>query len=154
MRTSTTGLLILAFCVGVVSCGDDNGDGRGPCDDFNWRNPTAGQTVCPFTENCVCPDTDVCCVTVAQDKFSGASCTQLTSCSGLAFTCDGPEDCQTGEACCAILTTGGGSSCMDPMNCIGLDEVILCRADDDCGLQSCLPAEPDSYFEGVAGYCD
>jgi hypothetical protein len=155
MKTSITGLLILTFSAVMISCGDDGGSDKGPCDQFNWRDATTDQIVCPYTENCVCPSTDVCCVIVEQDKFSSASCSQLASCSGLAFGCDGPEDCQTGESCCAVLTTGGGSSCGDPMDCIGLDEVILCRQDEHCGLGSnCLPAEPDSYFEGVAGYCD
>jgi len=152
MKTAIAGLVLMLSLV-MFSCGDD-GDGRGPCSDFNWRSETPNQIVCPFTDDCVCPDTDVCCVTVEQDEFSGAACTPLASYSGLAFTCDGPEDCQTGQVCCAVLTAGGGSSCMDSIDCAGLDEVVLCRADEDCGLQNCLPAEPDSYFEGVAGYCD
>ncbi len=154
MRISISVLLILALMSLTVSCGSD-GDSQGPCDQFNWRSETPDQIVCPYTADCVCPSTDVCCVLVEQDKFSSASCSELTACSGLAFQCDGPEDCPAGESCCAVLTTGGGSSCKDPMDCIGLEDVVLCRKNEDCGLgEGCLPAEPDSYFEGVAGYCD
>jgi hypothetical protein len=153
MRTTIAGPMVVLLSAAWAAC-DDDGSGRGPCDEFNWRAETADQIVCPYTPDCACPSTDVCCVTVVDDEFDSASCSPLTDCAGLAFECDGPEDCGDGDACCADLTTGGGSSCTGSTECIGVDEVVMCREDDDCETGwNCLPAESGSYFDGIAGYC-
>jgi hypothetical protein len=143
----------IAAATASFGCGDD-GDDRGACGDFNWRAETADQIVCPYTAACACPTSDVCCVTVSNDAFDDATCEQLADCPGLAFECDGPEDCAEGDACCADTSTGGGSTCGAPTDCMDIDEVLMCREDDDCNLgESCLPAEDGTYFDGVAGYC-
>lgn len=138
----------------AASC-DDEGDHLGPCDDLNWRAETPDQIACPYAPDCLCPDTGVCCVDVNDYEITGAHCSQLADCSGLAFRCDGPEDCGSVEVCCAVEALGGGSSCVDEMDCNGIDEYVMCRGDEDCGpSEHCYPAGDGGYFEGIAGYCD
>ena len=147
--------LVLFSFLFLAACGDEGGSNRGPCDQFNWRSQTLNQIVCPYTPDCMCSSTDVCCVTVEDQQFAGASCLPLASCSGLAFECDGPEDCPTGEECCVDVDFGGGSVCVASGSFIGTLKAVMCRGDDDCPLgQECYPGIADSYFENVAGYCD
>lgn len=154
MTTRTAGRVIVAAAAGWIAC-DDGGDGRGPCGDFNWRSETTDEIVCPYTPDCACPVEDVCCVAVEGDHLGGASCAPLGDCADMAFECDGPEDCGEGAACCADVAPGGGSSCGAAAECFDIDEVVMCRDDGDCALgEDCVPADPGTYFEGVAGYCD
>ncbi|MGE3546120.1 MAG: hypothetical protein AB7L28_19470 [Kofleriaceae bacterium] len=48
----------------------------------------------------------------------------LDGCVGFSATCDGPEDCEGGMACC---TDGGSAQCGDP-SCT----VRACTSGDDC----------------------
>lgn len=154
MRTFIFRVVVLTLSlVSFPSCGND-GNGKGSCDQFNWRSETPNQIVCPYAPDCACPTAGVCCANLEGTEIIGASCSDLAACSGLAFLCDGPEDCNTGEVCCALEATGGGSSCKALMDCVGLDEYIMCRQDDDCNLgQHCTPAGSGGYLEGVAGFC-
>jgi hypothetical protein len=53
--------------------------------------------------------------------------------------CDGPEDCNAGEVCCAHLVgVFHGSECRAADACAGADELITCNTDDDCpDAQAC-----------------
>jgi len=49
-------------------------------------------------------------------------------------SCDGPEDCQSGQSCCVSFPAG--SSCA--MACDGFGQVALCHLDSECpGEQVC-----------------
>jgi hypothetical protein len=53
------------------------------------------------------------------------------------------------------MTSGGGSRCTTPEACFGTDEYYMCRSDDDCrGIEHCVPADRQSYFDGKAAVCD
>lgn len=151
MKSCPVLLSLLLF----AACSEEGGSARGPCHQFDWRSETQNQIVCPYTPDCVCSSTDVCCVTVENQEFQGAACQPLASCSGLAYECDGPEDCPTGEVCCVDVEFGDGSSCVVPDDCTGSEDAIMCRQADDCPPgQECYPGITDSLFENVAGYCE
>jgi len=150
LPTAVTALLGGFLAPGA--CDGESGDD--PCADFNWRAETPGEVVCPRTDDCSCQIDDVCCVTMQDQEIDGASCADLSSCAGLAFRCDGPEDCGDDEVCCSVLTEGGGSSCEAEADCFGSEAFVMCRGGGDCpdGFD-CTPAEEGAYFGGVAGYC-
>lgn len=152
----------LAHILSLVACTqdrhieDDPGDlGERSCDDLNWRAGNAGELACPGVSGCSCGGADICCVTAdVASSSSSATCSSEATCRNLAFTCDGPEDCGSEEVCCAIMTSGGGSSCIAPSECFGLDEHVMCRSDDDCeSLEHCTPAAPGTFFDGKAALC-
>lgn len=127
------------------------------CETINWRNPNPGTVSCPGVSSCQCGGPDVCCVGRRGDEITGSSCQSLESCAGVAFECDGPEDCAEGLICCASVPDagGGGAACVEERDCFGLNEVTLCRGDADCGpLENCIPASRDAYFRETVGYCD
>lgn len=154
------GILACLLYALVSACGEgrhlDEGSDEPLCENTTWRAPTEGVVVCPQSSSCQCGGEEICCVEVAEGfTILGAKCSALTSCEGLAYECDGPEDCGADEICCAVMTSGGGSTCTTENECHGLDEYVMCRSDDDCGsLEHCLPASDDSYFEGDAAVCD
>jgi hypothetical protein len=148
--------MLLCLSLALAACGDDP---TAVCkSNLNWRAASTGTIACKGASGCACDTQSVCCVQVAGDPpaFSDGACTTLTSCPGLAFRCDGPEDCSAGTVCCAELNAGGGSSCKAETDCHGIHTTVLCRSDDDCfsKVKDCKPAEPGSFFDGVVGYCD
>lgn len=137
----------------VSACGEDSAE---VCrSNLNWRSPSTNTIACRGAEGCTCASTSVCCVLASPDEAGDGHCTSLASCAGLAFRCDGPEDCGPGTVCCAELNSGGGSSCVAEKDCHGLNTMVLCRSTQDCpGLgRDCVPAAPGSFFDAVAGYC-
>jgi hypothetical protein len=88
----------------------------------------------------VCTAPEICCVTFSGGPGGGGmstmTCGAAADCMGLAASCDGPEDCAAGEACCGMRSTGGGSTgCVPDAMCrFGR----LCHADSDCsGRDTC-----------------
>jgi hypothetical protein len=59
--------------------------------------------------------------------------------------CDGPEDCGTGEVCCAHqVGRFHGLERRAPEACVGSDELITCNIDDDCpDAQLCCAGRTD-----------
>jgi len=156
-RSSLAALVVFGFsaCVNERRIDDvDEGSGAS-CDDINWRMPNRGEVACPGAPDCSCGGAESCCVLLDQDlQPENVRCDALTECRGLAFVCDGPEDCGADEVCCAVETTGGGSSCSTPTDCRGLDEWIMCHGDEDCeGRKHCTPATHASVFGWTAAVC-
>ena len=147
--------LLAATIAGGCSSGNTSlGGGQSACASLNWRAPTPDAVACPGAPGCSCGSGQVCCVKLVNNRVSSGSCTDLTACKGPALQCDGPEDCPSGQVCCLVGTTGGGSSCMNPTDCFGAQDVPFCRADSDCDtLYHCTPAEQGSYLDGIAGSC-
>jgi len=87
------------------------------------------------TDVCMAPA--ICCVSFGGGGGSATrACTAPADCMGLAASCDGPEDCAAGEACCGMRSTGGASTgCVPDAMCrFGR----LCHADSDCsGRDTC-----------------
>lgn len=56
-------------------------------------------------------------------------------------SCDGPEDCATGEICCGHGTAVSFDySCMGSADCSGVDVTVLCHDSADCHPdQLCVP---------------
>lgn len=95
-------------------------------------DPEAGVVQCNGAPCDVTGD-DVCCITI-----SGQTCKPAVECTdGFSAPqhCDGPEDCGTGQACCAVFEFGGdiGSFCRDECqtNMQG-NEAELCHDTGDC----------------------
>ena len=105
----------------------DGGDGDSTTGG-DGDNPNAGVVNCG---NEVCDlDTEVCC-----QGISGANCGAPGSCGPLAaeVKCDGPEDCDGEQRCCAGFPQG--SSCAD--SCAD-GEADVCHTDADCPTTECL----------------
>jgi len=151
MRAPFITTFVLAAFITAACDSDSSG---GACGNFNWRNATPSQVVCPKTPDCTCAAAGVCCVEMSGTEILSASCSPLTSCPGLAFECDGPEDCQESRVCCSVMNAGGGSSCVPVTECFGLEAFIMCRSGDDCPIgKDCLPAVDGTYFDDVAAFC-
>jgi hypothetical protein len=83
----------------------------------------------------------VCCV-----GYSGAACTEPGNCgglSGLAVTCDGPEDCTPPQVCCFGLT---GAACVAADACVSTStwnpKYTACNSTHDCPLDwGCCQSE-------------
>jgi len=74
--------------------------------------------------------------------LSGTTCeSPMCSGFGLAFGCDGPEDCGQTEVCCFAGISG--VACAQPSACMGsgglLDPQVVCVRDGDCpqGMGCC-----------------
>lgn len=152
-------IVAVLLCAMVLACSEDrhlDEENSDPvCEDLSWRAPTEGEVTCPQSADCRCGGVDICCVDVdAEFAILGARCDELVTCEGLAFECDGPEDCGDDEICCAVMTSGGGSTCTTTTECHGVDELVMCRSDTDCqGIEHCMPAGDGSYFEDDAATC-
>jgi hypothetical protein len=73
-----------------------------------------------------CDPAGSCCVT------NGNSACE-TQCNGTVVSCDGPEDCGSGEVCCGSSGSNGsytGFACKN--GCSGVGDVIVCHASQDC----------------------
>jgi len=100
----------------------DAGSGGGGGDDRTDVVECMGET-------CTLPD-EVCCV-----GLSGSMCTASDACGGgLAApqTCDGPEDCSSGEVCCATFPSGTACSTSCSWQELGHDD------GDGTGGDSCM----------------
>jgi hypothetical protein len=75
--------------------------------------------------SCAVSDGHECCYAASiQCKAQG------TSCYGTRVRCDGPEDCENGQLCCARLTTNGGSySQIFCRNSCASNETEVCGTD-------------------------
>lgn len=76
----------------------------------------------------------MCCYSSA----GGMGCNTTNDCTDHMFDCDGPEDCDAGYICCAVMAAAEASSCMLAQNC---PNTILCSSD----LQ-CKEYNPDAGF--------
>lgn len=83
-----------------------------------------------------CSDPDICCVTFAGGGGGPGGgmpvfeCLPDAECMGVTASCDGPEDCASGEACCA---SGGGGG---PGGGGGMGSA-MCGAPSDCMFRLC-----------------
>lgn len=152
----SVGLVVAAVQL-TVGCSDESSSlgGNDPaCKSHNWRQPTPQGVVCPGAEGCLCGAGQVCCIQVVNNQAVSGSCGALTECAGPALTCDGSEDCPTGQVCCLIATVGGGSECREPKDCFFSDELTTCRGDSECnGIERCEPSQPGSLLAGVVAAC-
>jgi len=149
--------LLLSLAL-VSACGDEDtslgGGAQASCQGQNWRQPTTDSVVCPGAPDCSCGGGQVCCIDVVNGKATSGSCGELTQCAGLALTCDGSEDCPTGQVCCLLNSFGGGSECRNPQDCFFTDEITACRGDSECsGIEHCEPSQPGSLLAGVVAGC-
>jgi hypothetical protein len=76
----------------------------------------------------------VCCFS----SGGGMGCNPTNGCSDHMFDCDGPEDCDTGHVCCAVMAAAEATSCVPAQSC---QNTILCNSD----LQ-CQEYNPDAGF--------
>jgi hypothetical protein len=99
------------------------------------------------TTSCTVASKDSCCISASGESCIGAN----MSCGngGVTFSCDGPEDCTNGDACCGsatATTSGKGATCGSAVNpaC-----VPLCHTLADCGqftgYLACCPVANTPY---------
>jgi hypothetical protein len=143
----------------VVDSGVVVVDASGPmADGGTTAEPDAG----PGTIDCMGMSCDAateeCCV-VASGGGASASCIPAGSmCEGTAVDCDGPDDCDAGEICCARGGGGGGGFTVgcEPAggDCgSGFSSFELCATADDCSDPAdtmCCPVAAGGFS---ASYC-
>lgn len=162
MARDTPGFLFfLTGCVAVLGCGvshrglgievDVGGAGDGTSSDASAigeppdattapdasSSPTPGLVEC-LADRCLV-DRELCCVTASASFCASRS----TSCPGAARRCDGPEDCPTGNVCCARVEGNTyHSACLKLTDCTDNGGAPLCRSSIECpsALRSCAPA--------------
>jgi hypothetical protein len=103
-----------------------------------------------------CGQRDVCDLSIADccARSGGGACIPRGGdCDGYRLTCDGPEDCASGQVCC--VNAGGGSltavSCVAPEACVGEAGAStasrVCHVDAECTD----PSTPHCCFFGLGG---
>jgi hypothetical protein len=83
-----------------------------------------------------CDATEKCCITVSGMATMSTCVPLMDPCGGVALECDGPEDCDTGDTCCAA-PMGAEAGCRGV--CMGL---ALCHTTADCPTDepNCCPS--------------
>ena len=95
-------------------------------------DPGVDQVVCGATE-CSLPGTTCCWSASLLWPFTYTGSCEVSCPLGAGpSTCDGPEDCPSGQLCCASGT--GGSACQ--ASCGASD--TLCKDDSQCGARRCV----------------
>lgn len=148
-------LLSGALLLALAACSDNSNDGpsREACGSSTWRTSNAGVVLCPGADSCECSGGQVCCVPPNPAATDVGTCSDLGACTGVAFACNGPEDCGAGTVCCA---KGYSAACSTAAECFGVDTYVLCHADQDCTTQlgaTCGPADPGTYWSNLMGVC-
>lgn len=156
---------ILAGALALVACGGDDAEGDDTTGDDTTIDANPGTPDAPVTDT---PDaappgtpdastpaastvitcgadtctraSEVCCFT-APKPFKEECAPKGQTCPGnkLPSACDGPEDCNAGEVCCA--GAGQGPVCKASGMCTGI-VLQLCHTKADCGAsQTCGTSE-------------
>jgi hypothetical protein len=73
-------------------------------------------------------------------------CSIANDCTGHMFDCNGPEDCDMGHVCCAVMETMEATSCMLAQDCA---TAFLCTSDLQC--QEANPDTPMCCPESIMG---
>jgi hypothetical protein len=104
-----------------------------------------------------CSASQVCCIEQAYPPLS-LSCANPGGCGAkLSVSCDGPEDCAKGEACCGRWDPNNSryESIACSSSCIGANFAMICHlenSNDDCP-EGYHCAGEDLLGEGY-GYCE
>ncbi|MEM9068885.1 MAG: hypothetical protein AAGE52_10280 [Myxococcota bacterium] len=109
----------------------------------------------PLCDGTLCTDGRRCCTTEPETRGCRAAMDPCTDAIGIE-ACDGPEDCEAGEACC--ITDGGGgtfvSACMAEGSCPGTGGDLpwrACKDDSDCSGVTCCPDASTSLASSICG---
>lgn len=140
-RALMAGVALLGGCDAGRPSNDDDGDTTGSTEATSSSSGTNLGIQCG-SDSC-----DECCLAGTCD--SAASCDAESDGVPVLF-CDGPEDCGSGEACCAGLPAAAfpiRAECTAAAECSTLPEAIyFCHADEDCGsLGTCSPWDEAAY---------
>jgi hypothetical protein len=147
---SRGGFALAALCALVACAGDTEDDEvsarhRHHDAGVDAAQTTGGGTVTCYTEGApanTCALPEHCCFTNYSAQHDG-SCSSA-SCVYGTISCDGPEDCPTGELCCAHAitssiagTVGYTVSCQASCGAPPLDREI-CHPDTGCSTGRCV----------------
>lgn len=95
---------------------------------------TDPRVLCPGAQ---CGASEVCCA-LKVEKWPNAGCRPVGGCPDRELACDGPEDCPSGQSCCAernVVPPGlGGAHCA--ATCPKTTDA-LCHSAADCGGRTC-----------------
>jgi hypothetical protein len=127
------GMGIALVCIG---CGDSGEGGNGPGGSSAGGSSAGGSAPAAAPIECETEACDECCL--------NGECASVDACeavgeSAIVLFCDGPEDCDGGDTCCAGLPAGGSfpivASCTAPAQCEnqGVGSLYLCHDEADCG---------------------
>ena len=128
-------VLALALAL-VVGCGDDAPDGGSIDASASIDAPTADDDAGAAADagdgsdasegiSCgamTCGSTQECCVGAGDP-----TCVDQGTCATTTVGCDGPEDCEAGDACCGGAA-GSGTMCTLEPSCA----TVVCHTADDC----------------------
>ncbi len=121
--------VLLSLVIGIAGCSPDTTNTAFKCDASHGcptgqsclagrcrRGGASGEVDCGVE---TCANLQMCCA----DGVNVPHCIAAgKDCNGIGALCDGVEDCQAGDACCAGSTTACGVDC----------ETTVCVDDDDC----------------------
>ncbi|HEY5924883.1 MAG TPA: hypothetical protein VIV11_24550 [Kofleriaceae bacterium] len=109
--------------------------------------PDPGGTISCYTQGApstTCTLPSHCCFTNYSAYHNGYCTTD--SCGWGTITCDGPEDCSSGQQCCATKSDGGWSLACSNTACgappLGEE---LCQSSETCSGRSCVSAYDVNY---------
>jgi hypothetical protein len=134
MSTRLAATIVLVL--GLLGCGDDTdtdiADAAIPVDGAPAVSADAAPGVSCLGADCT--TAQVCCREVVLPGDPATYCVpEEPSCTGTAFSCDGPEDCAGEDQCCS---TGDGVRCVPSGTC---PESIVCHTAVDCPAGACCP---------------
>jgi len=149
MRHLATLALALLIGCGNDSSGDkDAATGGGDSSGSGMTDaapPDAGGTAGVTCGMMTCATGMDCCVTFQNMMPAYACIASGGACQGVTQSCDGPEDCTTGDRCCAqfgggdVTCQGGGGTCRE-----------LCHVAADCTMQGAMCCD-NNFFN--YSYC-
>ncbi len=140
MSTRWIPAAVAAIVLLAVACGDDP-----PTDDDGSGGGSASSSIDCGTITCA----DACCP--GADSCGDMGCINPSNGHGTVMYCDGPEDCASGEICCA--SSGGANytstSCTaDP--CIGVVAEVVCHTSADCPEDGASCGPSDTFADTFA----
>jgi len=115
-------------CVGNYTCTQGSCGKLGvECADGTLCNPLLGEMCC-------------------YSSGGNMECSIANDCAGHMFDCNGPEDCDTGYVCCAVMESMETTSCKLAQDCYS---ALLCSSDLQC--QESNPNTPMCCPENIQG---
>ena len=134
-------LMAIGWCGVGLGCATETN--REDDESGDQRSIACGSVTCVGEEVC-CPGAESCTLDVSD-------CLNPDNGHGFYMTCDGPEDCSSGEVCCISvgIAAYGGTACVPMGDCdySMFSTQYACHGGGDCPADmTCQPAEVADVF--------